>query len=193
MKRFCHSKRRYEEKKLFTTKKYVYNNNRLIVEFRFFVQPNPTDYIGNISISSVQLFRLWKYMKVFLFYRNQRKSRLLQRKQKKRKKKKKKKRIGYIWMNNSSQLLPFDWGGWMRLSSLRNFILSRLVTKPAKWLCAQRGLRSAWASLCAQWVAKDPSFLHAGSEDSDQTGFVMMRLILFFRGYCSCLTWCNVL
>ena len=26
--------------------------------------------------------------------------------------------------------------------------------------------------LCAQWVAKDPSFLHADSEDSDQTGRV---------------------
>ena len=26
------------------------------------------------------------------------------------------------------------------------------------------------SSLCAQWVAKDPSFLHADSEDSDQTG-----------------------
>ena len=25
-------------------------------------------------------------------------------------------------------------------------------------------------SLCAQWVAKDPSFLHTGSEDFDQTG-----------------------
>ena len=35
-------------------------------------------------------------------------------------------------------------------------------------------------SLCAQWVAKDPSFLHADNEDSDQThfvGFVMLRLI----------------
>ena len=31
-------------------------------------------------------------------------------------------------------------------------------------------------SLCAQWVAKDPSFLHADSEDSDQTGR-MPRLI----------------
>ena len=29
---------------------------------------------------------------------------------------------------------------------------------------------------CAQWVAKDPSFLHAHSEDSDQTGR-MPRLI----------------
>ena len=41
-------------------------------------------------------------------------------------------------------------------------------------MCAQRRLRSAWASaqsdqssLCTQWV---PSFLHADSEDSDQTG-----------------------
>ena len=32
------------------------------------------------------------------------------------------------------------------------------------------------SSLCAQWVAKDPSFLHADSEDSDQTGR-MPRLI----------------
>ena len=29
---------------------------------------------------------------------------------------------------------------------------------------------SSESSLCAQWVAKDPSFLHANSEDSDQTG-----------------------
>ena len=55
--------------------------------------------------------------------------------------------------------------------------MSRLMTKPTMWLCAQRRLRSAWASaqsdqssLCAQWVAKGPSFLHADSEDSDQTG-----------------------
>ena len=46
--------------------------------------------------------------------------------------------------------------------------MSRCMTKPTKWLCPQRRLRSAWAStqsdqysLCAQWVAKDPSFLHA--------------------------------
>ena len=53
--------------------------------------------------------------------------------------------------------------------------------------------RSAWASaqfdqssLCAQWVAKDPSFLHADSEASDQTGrtchfvgFVMRQLNYF--------------
>ena len=32
---------------------------------------------------------------------------------------------------------------------------------------------------CAQWVAKEPSFLHADSEDSDQTGR-MPRLIRVF-------------
>ena len=34
---------------------------------------------------------------------------------------------------------------------------------------------------CAQWVAKDPSFLHADSEDSDQSG-QMPRLIWVFAG-----------
>ena len=64
------------------------------------------------------------------------------------------------------------------------------MTKPTKWLCAQRRLRSAWASaqsdkteplLCAHWVTKDPSFLRADSEDSDQTGR-MPRLIWIFAG-----------
>ena len=45
------------------------------------------------------------------------------------------------------------------------------------------GIRPVWSesSLCAQWVAKDPSFLHADSEDSDQTGR-MPRLIWVFAG-----------
>ena len=36
-------------------------------------------------------------------------------------------------------------------------------------------------SLCTQWVAKEPSFLHADSENSDQTGR-MPRLIRVFAG-----------
>ena len=46
--------------------------------------------------------------------------------------------------------------------------------------------RPVWSesSLCASWVAKDPSFLHAGSEDSDQTGR-MPRLNWVFAG-CTC-------
>ena len=66
--------------------------------------------------------------------------------------------------------------------------LSHDITKPTKWLCAQRRLRSAWASvqsdqssLYAQWVAKDPSFLLADSEDSDKTGRTP-RLIWIFAG-----------
>ena len=84
--------------------------------------------------------------------------------------------------------------------------MSRFMTNQQNDLCAQRRLRSAWASTkCAQWVAKDPSFLHADSEDSDQTGrmpglmwvfagrtchffgFVMRRLICLSESHCWCL------
>ena len=42
-------------------------------------------------------------------------------------------------------------------------------------------IRPVWSEslLCAQWVAKDPRFLHVDSEDSDQTGR-MLRLIWVF-------------
>ena len=45
------------------------------------------------------------------------------------------------------------------------------------------GIRPVWSesSLCAHWVAKDPRFLHADSEDSDQSGR-MSRLIWVFAG-----------
>ena len=77
--------------------------------------------------------------------------------------------------------------------------LSHLMTKPTKRPVRPRNLRSAWASaqsdqslrcpheetlsypLCAEWVAKDPSFLHAHSEDSDPAGR-MSRLIWDFAG-----------
>ena len=43
-------------------------------------------------------------------------------------------------------------------------------------------VRPVWSvSLCAQWVAKGPRFLHADSEYSDQTGR-MPRLIWVFTG-----------
>ena len=65
----------------------------------------------------------------------------------------------------------------------------RLMTKPNKiTVCPAKtqvslGIRPVWSesSLCAQWVAKDPSFLHADSKDSDQTG-QMPRLIWVFAG-----------
>ena len=61
------------------------------------------------------------------------------------------------------------------------------MTKPTKWHVHQAktqislGIRPVRSEslLCAQWVAKDLSFLHAYSEDSDQTGR-MPRLISVF-------------
>ena len=58
------------------------------------------------------------------------------------------------------------------------------MTKPTKWHVRPAktqinlGIRPVWSEslLCALWVAKDPSFLHADSEDSNQTGR-MLRLI----------------
>ena len=46
------------------------------------------------------------------------------------------------------------------------------------------GIHPVWSefSLCAQWVAKDPSFLQADSEHSDQSGR-MPRLIRIFAGH----------
>ena len=63
------------------------------------------------------------------------------------------------------------------------------MTKPTKWHVRPAktqislGIRRVWSesSLCAQWLAKGPSFLHADSEYSDQTGR-MPRLIWVFAG-----------
>ena len=59
---------------------------------------------------------------------------------------------------------------------------NKMSVRPAKTQISL-GIRPVWSesSLCAQWVAKDPSFLHAASEDFDQTGR-MPRLIWVFAG-----------
>ena len=60
--------------------------------------------------------------------------------------------------------------------------MSRLMTKPAKWLSpSENSDRPDWSesSLCTKWVAEDSSFLHANSKDSDQTG-QMPRMIWVF-------------
>ena len=59
---------------------------------------------------------------------------------------------------------------------------NKTTVRPAKTQISM-GIHSVWLEslLCAQWVAKAPSFLHADSEDSDQTGR-MPRLILVFAG-----------
>ena len=59
---------------------------------------------------------------------------------------------------------------------------NKMTVRPAKTQISL-GIRPVWSesSLCAQWVAKDPRFLHADSEDSVQTGR-MPRLISVFAG-----------
>ena len=64
---------------------------------------------------------------------------------------------------------------------------NNVAVRPAKTQISL-GIRPVWSEslLCAQWVAKGPSFLHADSEDSNQTGR-MPRLIWVFTG--RTLTW----
>ena len=83
--------------------------------------------------------------------------------------------------NSMNRVLSKSLRFWSKLLHNR---MSRRVTKPTNWHVhpaktqISLGIRPVWSesSLCAQWVAKDPSFLHADSEDSDQTG-QMPRLI----------------
>ena len=59
---------------------------------------------------------------------------------------------------------------------------NKVSVRPAKTQISL-GIRPIWSesSLCAQWVAKGQSFLHADREDSDQNGR-MSRLIWVFAG-----------
>ena len=59
---------------------------------------------------------------------------------------------------------------------------NKMSVRPAKTQISL-GIRPVWSepSLCAQWVAKGPSFLYVDSEDSDQIGR-MPRLIWVFAG-----------
>ena len=58
--------------------------------------------------------------------------------------------------------------------------LTKESVRPAKTQISLT-IRPVWSesSPCAQWVAKDPSFLHADSEDSDQTGRMLRRIWVF--------------
>ena len=60
--------------------------------------------------------------------------------------------------------------------------------KTTKWSACPAKTQITWASaqsdqssLCTQWIAKDQSFLHEDSNDSDQSGW-MPRLIWVFAG-----------
>ena len=68
------------------------------------------------------------------------------------------------------------------------------MTKSTKCMCAQRRLRSAWASsqsisqLCSKWEAKDASFFRVDSEDSDQTWRSLRKAHMPFCRFCHTLT-----
>ena len=85
----------------------------------------------------------------------------------------------YIWL--ICKLIDRVWNGYY-------YIMSRDMTKPTKWVCAQWRLRSAWASAqsdqssLSAWrklVSLATHWVHI--EDSDQTGR-MPRLIWVFAG-----------
>ena len=71
---------------------------------------------------------------------------------------------------------------WNLLYEPRHDRTNKVTARPAKTQISL-GVRPVWSafSLCAQWVAKDLSFLHPDSEESDQTGR-MPRLIWVFAG-----------
>ena len=62
--------------------------------------------------------------------------------------------------------------GPVHCPNITSHYLSCPMTKPTKWLCTEQrqislGICPVWSesSLCAQWVAKDPNFLHTDSEE----------------------------
>ena len=67
--------------------------------------------------------------------------------------------------------------------------MTRSTTKPAKLPVhpmktqIRLGIHPVWSgsSLCTLWIGKDPTFLHANSDNSDQTGW-MPRFIWIFTG-----------
>ena len=91
-----------------------------------------------------------------------------------------------------------DYGGVARLVNTSKIFQKLLMSEDFRFLmaclsiwatswqnqqcgCAPSIPQSDQSSLCAQWVAKGPSFLHADSEGSDQTE-QMPRLIWVFAG-----------
>ena len=72
---------------------------------------------------------------------------------------------------------------WTQKSDIEVWTMVKPYYCIAKSYFSNLGFRPVWSEslLCAQWVAKDPSFLHADSEDSDQSGR-MPRLIWVFAG-----------
>ena len=84
----------------------------------------------------------------------------------------------YLCLNSDSIAFAFT-----QANEPRHDKTNKMSVRPAKTQISLGSVRPVWSesSLCTQWVAKDPNFLHADSEDSDQTGR-MSRLIWVFAG-----------
>ena len=82
-------------------------------------------------------------------------------------------------IKRKSPSLPFPKKMYLSRNMKKN---NKMTVCPAKTQISL-GIRPVWSesSLCTQWVAKDQRFLHANSEDSDQT-WRMPRLIWVFAG-----------
>ena len=96
-----------------------------------------------------------------------------------------------VWMNQPKTLWICYWCSFteIQLKGTGEYInepphekTNKMTVRPAKTQISL-GICLVWSEslLCTQWVAKDPSFLHADREDSDQTGR-MSRLIWVFHG-----------
>ena len=86
-------------------------------------------------------------------------------------------RLIWVFTGRTVNLLVLSWGGSNYAWSHRTYEpphdkTNKVALRPAK-PPVSLGIRPDWSesSLCAQRIAKDPSFLHADSEDSAQTGW----------------------
>ena len=100
-----------------------------------------------------------------------------------------------MWTGRSANLQPPDLQSDKLLTALSGPAapkcnLSCLMTKPTKWHVRTAktqislGICRVWSvSLqCSRWVAKNPRFFHTDSEETDQTGRIVILLVLSWDG-----------
>ena len=92
---------------------------------------------------------------------------------------------------SSTTYITHNWWRKNRIIEPPHDKTNKMIVCPAKTKISL-GERPVWSesSLCAQWVAKDPSFLHADSGDPDQTR-QMPRLIWVRWGHMSFCWFCH--
>ena len=96
--------------------------------------------------------------------------------------------INHVWRNvngvRNEQTAVVLWNSSVRLNIIepRHDKTNKMAVRPPKTQISL-GIRPVWSesSLCAQWVAKDPSFLH-GTAKTDLTGRTVTLLVLSCRG-----------